>query len=229
MNRDHNAAPINPLPVAVWILALPLVAMEIVLTLAERGLVGGQQGVGWRLQAVERFGAFPDLMRHQWETGGYPLEELHRLVTYTIVHGSFTHAMFAVVILLALGKMVGEIFRWWAVLVVFLGSAMAGALAYGFLVPGLRAPLIGAYPAVYGLIGAFTFLLWVNLARTGANRYRAFSLIGMLLFFQLLFGVLFGGNWDWVADIAGFGSGFLLSFVVSPGGWARVMDKMRQR
>ncbi|MFC3086430.1 rhomboid family intramembrane serine protease [Tabrizicola soli] len=229
MNRDYNAAPINPLPVVVWVLALPLVAMEIVLTLAERGLVGGAQGVGWRLQAVERFGAFPDLMRHQWETGGYPLEELHRLFTYTIVHGSFTHAMFAVVILLALGKMVGEIFRWWAVLAVFLGSAMAGALAYGFLVPGLRAPLIGAYPAVYGLIGAFTFLLWVNLARTGANRYRAFSLIGMLLFFQLLFGVLFGGNWDWVADIAGFAAGFLLSFVVSPGGWARVMDKMRQR
>lgn len=89
--------------------------------------------------------------------------------------------------------------------------------------------LIGAYPAVYGLIGAFTFLLWVNLARVGANKYRAFSLIGALLFFQLVFGLLFGAGWDWVADITGFAAGFLLSFVVSPGGWARVMDKIRQR
>ena len=103
-----------------------------------------------------------------------------------------------------------------------------GVLAFT-MIPQLQAPLIVGYPPVYGLIGAFTFLLWVNLARTGANRYRAFSLIGMLLFFQLLFGVLFGGNWDWVADIAGFAAGFLMSFVVSPGGWARVMDKMRQR
>ena len=97
-----------------------------------------------------------------------------RLVTYPFVHFNFTHALFVVVILLALGKMVGEVFRWWAVLVVFFGAAIAGALAYT-LVPGLQAPLIGGYPAVYGLIGAFTFLLWVNLAAVGANKYRAFS------------------------------------------------------
>jgi membrane associated rhomboid family serine protease len=229
MNQDHNAAPINPLPWIVWVLALPLLAMEVILTLAERGLVGGPQGAGWRLVAVERFAAYPTLLHQQWETGGYPLEELHRIVSYSLVHGSFTHALFAIVILLALGKMVGEIFRWWAVVVVVLGAAAAGAVAYGFLTPEPRMPLIGAYPAVYGLIGAFTFLLWVNLARSGANKYRAFTLIGFLLLFQLIFGVLFGGTWDWIADVTGFAAGFHLSFVVSPGGWARVMDKMRQR
>jgi membrane associated rhomboid family serine protease len=229
MTTDPNAAPINPLPLVVWVLALPLLAMELVLSLAERGLVGGAQGAGWRLQAVERFGMWPELLRHQWETGGYPLEELHRLASYTLVHASFTHALFAVVILLALGKMVGEIFRWWAVLVVVFGAAIAGGVAYGLLVPGVTAALIGAYPAVYGLIGAFTFLLWVNLARSGANKYRAFSLIGLLLLMQLIFGVLFGGTWDWVADVAGFAAGFLISFVVSPGGFSRVMDKLRQR
>jgi membrane associated rhomboid family serine protease len=229
MDQDHNAPPLNPLPLIVWVLALPLIAIELALTLAEQGLVGGRQGIGWRVQAYERFGAFPELLKHQWETGGYPLEELHRLVSYSVVHGSFTHALFAVVMLLALGKFVGEVFRWWGVVVVVLGSAVAGALAYGFLVPGLRTPLIGAYPAVYGLIGAFTFLIFTNLARVGANKYRAFSLIGFLLFVQFIFGVLFGGGWDWVADIAGFAAGFLLSFVVSPGGFARLRDQMRQR
>jgi membrane associated rhomboid family serine protease len=217
MEQQEFPSPFNPLPMIVWALVLPLVAMELVLSLAGAGLVGGGQGFTWRVQAVERFGLFPELLRYQWETGGQPYDQLLRLVTYPLVHASFTHALFAIVLMLALGKMVAEVFRWWAV------------LAYVFLVPGLRTQLIGAYPAVYGLIGAFTFLLWVNLARSGANRYRAFSLIGALLFFQLIFGVLFGATWDWVADVTGFVAGFLLSFIVSPGGWARVMEKVRQR
>ena len=229
MNQDHNAPPLNPLPWIVWVLALPMIAVELVLSLAAAGMVGGAQGIGWRLQAVERFGLFPELLKYQWETGGQPVAELHRLVSYVVVHGSFTHALFAVVMLLALGKMVAEIFRWWAVVVVFLGSAAVGAAAYGLLVPGLRTQLIGGFPAVYGLIGAFTFLIWTNLARVGANKFRAFSLIGALLFVQLVFGLLFGAGWDWVADIAGFAAGFLLSFLVAPGGLRRVLDQMRQR
>ncbi len=229
MDTDHNAPPLNPLPWIVWVLALPMIAMEVVLSLGAAGVVGGPQAIGWRLQAVERFGLFPELLKYQWETGGQPLADLARLVTYVGVHGSFTHALFAIVMLLALGKMVGEIFRWWGVLVVFLGAAAVGGAAYGLLVPGLRTQLIGAYPAVYGLIGAFTFLIWTRLALVGANRLRAFSLIGMLLAVQLVFGLLFGGGWDWVADIAGFTTGFLLSFVVSPGGFSRVLQMIRQR
>jgi membrane associated rhomboid family serine protease len=227
--EPHQESPFNTLPGIVWVLVLPLIAMELVLSLADAGLVGGAQGFTWRVQAVERFGLFPELLRYQWETGGQPYGELPRLLTYSLVHSSFAHALFSVVFLLALGKMVGEVFRWWAVLAVVCGSAIVGGLAYGFLIPGLQTQLIGAYPAAYGLIGAFTFLLWVNLARSGANRFRAFSLIGALLFFQLVFGIIFGATWHWVADVAGFVTGFLLSFVVSPGGWSRVVNKVRQR
>jgi membrane associated rhomboid family serine protease len=234
MQQDPNAPPLNPLPMIVWVLALPLIAMELILNLGASGLVGGAQAIGWRLQAVERFAVFPELLRYNVETGLFPPDDLLRLVAYPLVHGSVTHALFAVVILLALGKMVGEVFRWWGVVIVVLGAAVAGAFAYSFLVPefltaNMRAPLIGAYPPVYGMIGAFTFLLWTDLARTGANKYRAFSMIGFLLFAQLLFGVLFGGSYDWVADIAGFVAGFALSFVVSPGGFRRVVAMIRQR
>ena len=229
MDPDHNAPPLNPLPPIVWLLALPLIAMEVVLSLGEAGVVGGPQAIGWRLQAVERFGLFPELLKFQWETGGHPIIELQRLVSYVLVHGSFTHALFAVVMVLALGNMVAGVFRWWGVLVVFLGSTVVGGAAYGLLVPGLRTQLIGAYPGIYGLIGAFTFLIWTKLALVGANRLRAFSLIGVLLAVQLVFGLLFGGGWDWVAEVTGFATGFLLSFVVSPGGFRRVVQMMRQR
>ena len=228
MYQDRNAPPLNPLPAVVWVLALPIIAMEVVLSLGASGLAGGMEGAGWRLQALERFVFSPPLMQAMIERGEYPPQHLARMVTYPFVHGGVTHALFVVVILLALGKMVGEVFRWWAVLAIFFGAAVAGAFAY-MAVPGNDAPLFGGYPAVYGLIGGFTFLLWVNLAAVGSNKFRAFTLIGLLLGFQLVFGLLFGGGYEWVADVAGFACGFLLSFVVSPGGWARVMAKLRQR
>ena len=92
------------------------------------------------------------------------------------------------------------------------------------------APLIGGYPAVYGLVGAFTFLIWTRLAAENANRMRAFTLIGMLLLFQLVFGLIFGGaGLGWIAEIAGFGFGFALSFVLVDGGMARALAQLRQR
>jgi membrane associated rhomboid family serine protease len=70
---------------------------------------------------------------------------------------------------------------------------------------------------------------------TGGNQLRAFSLIGFLLAFQVViavfgivvYGVERGTSWEWVADLAGFVAGFALAFVVSPGGWARFLARMR--
>ncbi len=228
MQTDPNAPPINPLPWIVWVLALPLIAMEVVVGLGSAGVVGGAQAIGWRLDAMERFAFVPDLLRLTWETGQWRADALWRMLTYPLVHASFSHALFSIVILLALGKWVGEVFRPWALLVVVAGATIAGAVAYT-LVPGAQVALIGAYPPVYGLIGAFTFVLWVRLSSTGGRQYQAFTLIGSLLALQLLFGAIFGGGWDWVADVAGFAAGFVLSFVVSPGGWGRVVAKVRQR
>ena len=65
--------------------------------------------------------------------------------------------------------------------------------------------------------------------RLAENQLKAFQLIAMLMGIQLLFGALFGGTNDWVADLGGFATGFLLSFVVSPGGWTRLKGKTRDR
>ena len=59
---------------------------------------------------------------------------------------------------------------------------------------------------------------------------RAFTLIGMLLLFQLVFGILFqDGSLTWIAEVAGFISGFLLSFLLIPGGMERIRQQLRQR
>ncbi len=228
MQDNLNAPPLNPLPTVVWLLALPMIAMEAVLSLGAAGVVGGPLAIGWRLEAIQRFAYSPDFMRQMFAEGRYPLDGVARLVTYPFVHVTLTHALFVVVMLLALGKMAGEVFRWWGVLAVFFGAAIVGALVYT-AVPFTTVALIGAYPPVYGLIGAFTFLLWVRLAAVGANQNRAFLMIGFLLGTHLVFGLAFGGGFDWIADLAGFTTGFFLSFVVSPGGFGRVRDRLRQR
>ena len=223
----HYHAPLNPLPWVVWALALPIVALEATFALGQAGLAGGAAAVGWRLAAIQHFAFVPDILRAMWQAQTFPMAELARIVTYPFVHGSFTHAAMVLVFILALGKMVGEIFRPLAVLAVFFGAAVAGALVYTAL-PMAHVPLFGGYPAVYGLVGAFTYILWARLGALNANRARAFSLIGFLLFIQLVFGLIFGTGWDWVAELAGFGTGFGLSFVVGPGGPARVLARFRR-
>ncbi len=225
---DRNTPPLNPLPPVVWALVLPMIAMEVVLQAGEGGIAGGPQAIGWRLDAMQRFAFVPDFFRQTIGQGLWPMESVKRLVTYPLVHYGIQHAVFVIVMLLALGKFVGEVFRAWAVIAVVVVAAVAGALAYG-LVPGNTAALIGGYPPVYGLIGAFTFILWTRLGGAGANRLRAFRMIGFLIVVQVAFGLLFGGGRQWIADLGGFAAGFLLSFAVSPGGWARVRAMLRDR
>ncbi len=234
MTQDPNAPPLNPLPPVVWLIALPMIAMELVVNAGASGLVGGPDAIGWRVQAAQVFAFSPDYLRQMITAGVYPLDGLWRLVTYAMVHREVSHALFVVVILLALGKFVGEVYRWWAVLATYLVATVVGALAYT-AVPLAHSALMGGYPGDYGLIGAYSFLLWVRMVGSGGNQLRAFSLIGFLLAFQVViavfgivvYGVERGTSWEWVADLAGFVAGFALAFVVSPGGWARFLARMR--
>ncbi|WP_298260652.1 rhomboid family intramembrane serine protease [uncultured Litoreibacter sp.] len=233
-NENADESPFNALPPVVVALAILLAGVEVIFQAGASGLVGGAQGIGWRLSAVEDYGFSGYIWDQMFAQSYYPLEYMQRFVTYPFVHGNFTHAAFAVVIVLAMGKAVGEVFSALSFISVFVVSSVFGALMYAVLTND-QAPLFGAYPGAYGLIGAFTFLLWVKLAAVGANSMRAFTLIGVLMGLRLVFGLTaqllgqHGFGLDWVAELSGFGAGFLMSFLVSPGGWGRVLAKMRQR
>ncbi len=227
-NPDADQSPFNAIPPAVLLVAGVMALVEVVFQAGASGILGGADAIGWRLEAVRSYGFLDPVWDWMIANGRYPSEHLMRFLTYPFVHGSFTHAAFAVVIVLAIGKAVGEIFSAPAFLATFFLSSIFGALVYGIVI-NTDVPLIGGYPGAYGLIGAFTFLLWVNLAAVGANSLRAFTLIAVLMGIQLVFGLLFGGDNTWLADFAGFVMGFGLSFVLAPGGWARLLEKLRQR
>ena len=227
MQEDTNVSPINPLPSVVAALFIMMIGIEVVFALGARGIIGDSNALGWRVAAVETYGFNGQILDWMLVNGVYPVEHLIRFVAFLFVHASFTHALFVGIMVLALGKMVGEFFSPIATLTIFLMSGVFGAAAYGYV---LNEPhwLIGGFPGVYGLIGAFTFLQWIHLRVLGKSQRRAFSLIGALMGIQLLFGVLFGGSYDWLADAAGFAAGFCLSFFVGPGGWRKIQDLLRR-
>ena len=220
--------PVNPLPPVVIALFVAIMLIEAVLSLASQGLIGGAQGVGWRINAVQDYAFSPAVWEQVVERGDWSFDVIKRFVTYPFIHANFTHAVFGAALLLALGKFVGDVFHPLSVLAVFVVSSIVGAVVFGITVQ-VNLPLIGVYPAVYGMIGAFTYLMWLRLGQMGQNQYRAFQLIGFLMGIQLLFGLLFGGDKGWIADVAGFVTGLLLSPLVAPGGAAAFLRRLRKR
>ncbi len=226
--RSAPAGPVNPLPAAVVALAAVIFGVEVLFSLGERGLFGGDGGSGLRTQALRDYAFFGEALRWMIANRAAPPDLLGRFVTYPMLHLSLTHAVFVCVFVLAMGKMVGEALGNLAVLVLFFGASVAGALVYGLLLAD-RFPLVGGFPGVYGLIGGYTFLLWVQAKALQQSQLTAFRLVAVLLAIQLVFGLVFGARNDWVADLAGFAAGFGLSFLLVPGGWARLRAALRRR
>ncbi len=228
MSMDPDAPPFNPLPPVVVAMAGAMFLIELALLAGAQGFVGGADAIGWRIEILERYAFSGPLLEAMAARGEWPPEHVQRFLTYPFVNFSFTGMIFGVVMLLAMGKMVGESFGPWPLLVIFFGASVVGAVAFTVLTNDLR-PLAGAFPGVYGLIGAYTFMIWVYLGAVGQQQVQAFTLIAFLMGIQLVFSLFNPAIKDWVADIAGFGTGFVLSFLVSPGGVRRLLDKLRQR
>lgn len=232
MSDEHHdfrpQSPFNELPPMVLVIALVLGGIELIFQVGSFGVIGGPEAIGWRNSAIQDYGFFDSIFEAMRAQGVWPLEHVKRFFTYAFVHYSITHALMVIVFILALGKKVGETFGNFAVLLIFVLSTLVGSLAYGLILT-TNVQLIGAYPAAYGFIGAYTFILWLGLGHMQENQLRAFTLIGFLMGIQLVFGLIFGSSPDWVADLAGFVAGFATAALMVPGAVGRIRARLRQR
>ncbi len=224
-----NASPFNPLPWPIWLAILAIAGIEAVLWMGGMGLIGGPEGVGWRIETIQRYAFSSSLQDWMVETGRFPAMHLVRYLTFGLIHGNPMHALFVIVLVAALGKYVGEPFGNRTLLVLMIVPAVVGAAVFG-LVLGADAMgwLFGGMAAVFGLVGALTWWRWQS-APDAAARWRAFGLIGVLLAARLAFGLMAEAGHAWIAELAAFAVGFAVSSVIGPGAWTRLRARLRHR
>ncbi|MCT4554090.1 MAG: rhomboid family intramembrane serine protease [Pelagimonas sp.] len=227
MTHPHNESPVNPLPPVVVALALVIFGIELLFNLGARGLIGGPEAIGWRAAYVQQFAFSARIWDWMWATGQFPPEHLVRLLAYPFLHWSMGHALFGVVILLAMGKMVAEAMGSTAMLILFFSGTVVGAAVFG-ITRDDTLPLVGAFPGDFALIGAFTYLLWLRLGQAQAPQLGAFRMIGVLLGIRFVLGLFGGTDYFWMADIGGFVAGFALSILLVPGGLRHLIARIRR-
>jgi membrane associated rhomboid family serine protease len=229
----YRESPFNRIPALVLVLVLAVLGIELVLSAASNGLIGGPEGVGWRLRAYQDYAFSTRVWNWMIDNRQFPTEHLMRLVTYPFLHPRFFDALLAGAFLLALGKGVSDALTPWAVAVIFVGASIAGAVAYGTFVD-TEVALSSAYTPCFGLVGAITYVRWLNLHTAGASQIMAFRLIGVFMLFRLVWGVVnlimgYPQDMQWVAELTGFATGFLLTFAFEPKGWHLILAKFRSR
>jgi len=144
----------------------------------------------------------------------FAIPQAGTLVSYAFLHGSNAHLIGNMVFLFVFGGAVEDRFRHGGFAMLYLGAAIAGALAEGLAAPGASRVLIGASGAVAGVMGAFIVLF--PRARIGlllpifiSIRVRAWVLIGTWLAYDIAMLWLGEGGVAWLAHLAGFVAGAL--------------------
>lgn len=201
---------LNPLPLAVWALILPIGLVELVLSLADAGLVNWSGSAGWRDTAVQVFGITPAVQDWMVANRALPPEHAARYLAFGFLHLGPAQAVLVMAIVAGLGTACAPVMGSARVLVVALLAQALGAGVFG-MVAAQDAWLVGGYPLVFALAGLYAAVQW-----TGGAGARAFTLLGILVAGRLVLAALMGGR-DFSADLAAAAAGFALALALRPG------------
>lgn len=205
---------VNPLPPAVIVLFLIVVLGEMYIAGAEANLWGSFDS---RIYLIRQLSFMPEGFGRAISDGLWIPELFWRMMTYPFIHGSLMQGVFASVFILAMGKFVGEVLGNIAVIAIFFASTIFAALGFALFTDS-NFPLFGAFPAAYGLIGAFTFVLFSRSEGLLSQQFRAFKLLGILILINISFSLFQDGPPLWVAELCGAITGFISAAIIHPGG-----------
>ena len=187
------------------------------------GVIGGIElflqifGLEWRSAAFLFLAFFPlDF--------GAPYKELFfaqnfvMFFSYSFLHGNFFHMIINVAILFALGKQIEERVGMINFILIFVSTAIIGAVAYQILASGNPAPRVGASGGVFGFFGFLkgkelffrlknhlTILPFLNLV---------FGLVVLHIVLILLHPSIIPFQIGWHGHLGGFVFGVLLAGVI---------------
>lgn len=153
---------------------------------------------------------FPDVTNALLFNVVYTIPELGlfepwRVITAAFVHGGLLHFALNMAVLYLIGRGLEPAIGSARFLILYLLSAIGGAVAVGFLAP--TSSVVGASGAIFGLFGAF-----IVLARRSGNDVTGVIAIVAI---NLVIGFIPGMGISWQAHIGGLAFGLLVALVLA--------------
>lgn len=196
--------------VIAGLVALP----ELLLILADLGLIGSAR---WR-PLVWQYGGFWAGLLHGWRPN-FPGQPVTMFLTHAFVHAGPGHMLGNLAALLAVGPVVLGRFGPRGFLAVYAAAVLGGGLAFGLL-SASPAPMVGASGALFGLVGAWTWMQGADHAQAGARpravTLRVLGITAGLALLNLVMWLLAGGVLAWETHLGGFLAGFGLAALLAP-------------
>ena len=128
---DYNRSPIvNPIPTSILLIFSGIILVEALLVFGFGGPLAKTETTIERLNLVQNYGVPPNLASWMFETGNFSINYISRFILYPFINLSGLSVVFAAVLLLALGKMVGEVFSSFSVILIWLLSTFFAAIFY---------------------------------------------------------------------------------------------------
>lgn len=195
--------PYTPMPRTLLWLTGGIALIEILLSLADRGILGDPT---LRLRVFEA-GAFWSPLLH----GVRPIfsaQPVTMFLSHALLHGGLLHMAMNMTILLALGRFVSDRYGEGPILPLFAAGAVAGGAVFG-LFSREAIPMVGASGAVFAFLGLWIAWDW---RRHRANRVPVRPVatrVAVLAGLNVVFYFALGGLLAWEAHLGGFLAGII--------------------
>ncbi len=206
--RNKREPFFNDVPPGVLAVGSLLVVIEILLQIL---------GLEWRSAAFLLFAFFPIEFNTPYKELFFG-QNFTMFFSYSLLHGNFFHMIVNVAILFALGKQIEEQVGMINFILIFVSTAVAGAVAYQILASENPAPMVGASGGVFGFFGFLkgnelffrlknnlTILPFLNLV---------FGLVVLHIILILLHPSIIPFEIGWHGHLGGFVFGVLLAGVI---------------
>lgn len=195
------------LPFLVLFLAIPTL-IELTLMAADAGLIGTT-----RLRpTVYQYCAFWAGLLDNWRPN-YAAQPWLMFVTYSFLHAGFWHLLGNMVCLVFLMKLTAARLNGRAFLLLYVVSAMGGAVAFAIMGPAVT-PMVGASGALFGLVGAWRFVEWLKTESRDRRRWIALRDLAVLAAINLFSWWQENGALAWEAHLGGFVTGIATMAVI---------------
>lgn len=186
------------------------VAIELTLTAADAGLIGGTRV---RATAYEFGGFWPGLLR-DW-TPNFSGQPYAMFLTYGFLHGGLGHLVVNMITLWSLGTVVIRRVGATGFALLYVGALLGGAIGFGVLADDLT-PMVGASGALFGLVGGLLAWTYVDLYTMQDRLWPVLRAALFLLGLNVVLWWAMDGQLAWETHLGGFVFGWILAILIDP-------------